>query len=172
MILAVEEIGCAAGAITFAHQDDCLYALGFSECWEALEKTLARRWPGVELRTGAPSVWIRERLGAYFRGEIDAIDSLAVETGGSPFQQSVWAALRTIPHGRTISYRDLALTIGAPTAVRAVGLANGANPISIVIPCHRVVGSDGRLTGYAGGLRRKRWLLEHEGAIERSLGLD
>ena len=100
---------------------------------------------------------------AYFKGDIAAIDSLPVETAGTPFQTSVWRALRRIRGGKTISYAELARRIGKPTAVRAAGLANGQNPISIVVPCHRVIGSSGSLTGYGGGLPRKKWLLEHEG---------
>ena len=102
---------------------------------------------------------------AYFKGDIAAIGSLPVATAGTPFQTSVWQALRRIKAGRTISYAELARRIGKPKAVRAVGLANGQNPISIVVPCHRVIGSDGTLTGYGGGLPRKQWLLEHEGAL-------
>ena len=100
---------------------------------------------------------------AYFKGELDAIDKLPVATTGTPFQNSVWKALRRIKDGTTVSYGELARRIGKPRAVRAVGLANGQNPISIVVPCHRVIGSDGSLTGYGGGLERKHWLLKHEG---------
>lgn len=107
----------------------------------------------------------------YFAGEIAAIDEVETACGGTDFQRQVWAALRTIPHGKTISYAELAERIGNPKAVRAVGLANGANPISIVVPCHRVIGSNKSLTGYGGGLDRKRWLLEHEGAIPRQADL-
>ena len=99
----------------------------------------------------------------YFRGEIGVLKELAVATNGTPFQQSVWKALRRIKDGTTVSYAELARRIGRPTAVRAVGMANGQNPISIVVPCHRVIGSDGSLTGYGGGLERKQWLLDHEG---------
>ncbi|MHB8384552.1 MAG: methylated-DNA--[protein]-cysteine S-methyltransferase [Candidatus Binataceae bacterium] len=106
----------------------------------------------------------RRSLEAYFSGEITAIDKLGVETAGTPFQREVWAALRMIPAGMTISYGELAAGIGRPKAVRAVGLANGSNPVAIVVPCHRVIGTDGSLTGYGGGLERKRWLLAHEGA--------
>lgn len=102
-------------------------------------------------------------MSRYFAGELGAITSLPVETGGTPFQRTVWAALRDIPCGTTVSYAELARRIGRPAAVRAVGLANGANPVSIVVPCHRVVGSNGSLTGYGGGIERKRWLLAHEG---------
>jgi methylated-DNA-[protein]-cysteine S-methyltransferase len=93
---------------------------------------------------------------------LDAIDGLAVAARGTDFQRSVWRALRRIPCGETTSYGALAQRIGRPTAVRAVGHANGANPVSIVVPCHRVIGSDGSLTGYGGGIERKRWLLAHE----------
>ncbi|QSQ22316.1 methylated-DNA--[protein]-cysteine S-methyltransferase [Pyxidicoccus parkwayensis] len=99
----------------------------------------------------------------YFSGELGVIEGLRVETAGTPFQRSVWAALRDIPCGTTISYAELARRIGKPAAVRAVGLANGSNPVGIVVPCHRVVGSNGSLTGYGGGIERKRWLLTHEG---------
>jgi methylated-DNA-[protein]-cysteine S-methyltransferase len=106
---------------------------------------------------------------AYFKGDIAAIDRLPVDdTVGTPFQRSIWRALRRIPKGKTISYAELARRIGKPRAVRAAGLANGQNPISIVVPCHRVIGSNGTLTGYGGGIERKRWLLEHEGALARS----
>lgn len=104
----------------------------------------------------------RQALLAYFNGDINAIDTLPTATGGTEFQRSVWAALRHIPAGQTISYGTLAARIGRPKAVRAVGLANGANPISIVVPCHRVIGANASLTGYGGGIERKRWLLDHE----------
>lgn len=99
---------------------------------------------------------------AYFEGDLGVIERLPVETGGTPFQRSVWKALRDIPCGVTVSYAELARRIERPSAVRAVGLANGANPVGIVVPCHRVVGSNGTLTGYGGGIERKRWLLAHE----------
>jgi methylated-DNA-[protein]-cysteine S-methyltransferase len=102
---------------------------------------------------------------AYFAGDLAAIDLLPVEAAGTPFQRAVWSALRTIACGTTISYAELARRIGRPSAVRAVGLANGSNPVCIVVPCHRVIGSNGTLTGYGGGLERKRWLLGHEGRM-------
>jgi len=101
-------------------------------------------------------------LAAYMHGDIGAIEELQVEVRGTSFQQKVWHALRDIPAGSTTTYGALARRIGRPRAVRAVGLANGANPIGIVVPCHRVIGADGTLTGYGGGLDRKRWLLDHE----------
>jgi methylated-DNA-[protein]-cysteine S-methyltransferase len=105
---------------------------------------------------------LRDAMARYFWGELSAIEDLPVETGGTEFQRSVWQALRCIPGGTAISYGTLAGQIGRPTAVRAVGHANGSNPVGIVVPCHRVIGSDGSLTGYGGGMERKRWLLEHE----------
>jgi methylated-DNA-[protein]-cysteine S-methyltransferase len=110
-------------------------------------------------------------LRRYFAGELAAIAALPVVLAGTPFQQKVWTELRAIPCGETWSYGQLARRIGNPAAVRAVGLANGSNPVAIVVPCHRVIGSDGTLTGYGGGLDRKRWLLAHESRA-LSLNLD
>jgi methylated-DNA-[protein]-cysteine S-methyltransferase len=105
---------------------------------------------------------ITSAVRGYFEGERSAIDRIPVVAAGTAFQCAVWEALRDIPCGETRSYRQLACAIGRPTAVRAVGLANGANPIAVIVPCHRVIGADGSLTGYGGGLERKRWLLAHE----------
>jgi methylated-DNA-[protein]-cysteine S-methyltransferase len=106
-------------------------------------------------------------ISSYFAGNLKAIDLLPVQTAGTPFQREVWRALREIPCGVTLSYAKLAERIGRPAAVRAVGLANGSNPIGVVVPCHRVIGANGSLTGYGGGIERKRWLLEHEGKRTR-----
>ncbi|MEI7933003.1 MAG: methylated-DNA--[protein]-cysteine S-methyltransferase [Alphaproteobacteria bacterium] len=106
----------------------------------------------------------RKAVEAYFEGELAAIEALSTETGGTMFQREVWKALRDIPRGKTETYGELAERIGRAKAVRAVGLANGANPVGIVVPCHRVIGANGTLTGYGGGIERKRWLLQHEGA--------
>ena len=114
------------------------------------------------MRGAAPAA-TRRALQRYFAGKLQAIDEIPVQTGGTPFQSNVWRALRTIPAGTTLSYGRMAHQLKCPLAVRAVGFANGSNPISIVIPCHRLIGADGSLTGYGGGLERKRWLLEHEG---------
>ena len=105
----------------------------------------------------------RTQLDAYFAGARAEFD-LPLDPRGTPFQQRVWAALREIPIGRTISYLELARRTGDPRAVRAVGAANGRNPLPLVVPCHRVIGADGSLVGFGGGLDRKRWLLRHEGA--------
>lgn len=105
---------------------------------------------------------LRDKMERYFAGDVHAIDDIEVETAGTPFQRRVWKELRNIPSGAPISYGKLAEQIERPSAVRAVGLANGSNPIGIVVPCHRVIGANGSLTGYGGGLDRKRWLLDHE----------
>jgi methylated-DNA-[protein]-cysteine S-methyltransferase len=101
-------------------------------------------------------------ISSYFEGDLTAIDRLPVQTAGTPFQREVWRALRNISCGTTVSYGKLAEQIGWPAAVRAVGLANGSNSIGVVVPCHRVIGANGSLTGYGGGIERKSWLLEHE----------
>ena len=117
---------------------------------------------GFQLQPGRAPDALGKAIGSYFTGDLRSIDALPVQTAGTSFQRSVWSELRKIPSGATVSYAKLAERIARPSAVRAVGLVNGANPIGIVVPCHRVVGSDGSLTGYGGGLERKRWLLEHE----------
>ncbi len=120
--------------------------------------------PGIEwVRSPAMLRVAADQLAAYFAGERTDFD-LPLSPSGTPFQLSVWRALRSIPYGETISYRELARRIGNAKAVRAVGAANGRNPIPIIVPCHRVIGADGSLTGYGGGLPRKRLLLELEGA--------
>ncbi|HEX6535328.1 MAG TPA: methylated-DNA--[protein]-cysteine S-methyltransferase [Gemmatimonadaceae bacterium] len=123
------------------------------------------RWRPVR-DAGEPAARVlraaREQLGEYFAGRLTTFD-LPLAPRGTPFQHRVWNALREIPYGRTVSYSAIALRIGAPDAVRAVGAANGRNPLSIIVPCHRVIGADGTLTGYGGGIDRKRWLLAHEG---------
>ena len=115
----------------------------------------------ASLRTRAPFDAAREQLDAYFAGELEAFD-LDLAPHGTPFQLRVWDELRRIPFGQTISYSQLARRLGDAKLVRAVGLANGRNPISIIVPCHRVIGASGNIVGYAGGLDRKRWLLAHE----------
>jgi methylated-DNA-[protein]-cysteine S-methyltransferase len=142
-----------------------LRALNWEDREERMQRELARiyrREPPQLVRGAAPAA-TRRALRSYFAGNLQAIDEIPVETGGTPFQSNVWRALRTIPAGTTLSYGRMAHRLKCPLAVRAVGFANGSNPISLVIPCHRLIGSDGSLTGYGGGLERKRWLLEHEG---------
>jgi methylated-DNA-[protein]-cysteine S-methyltransferase len=105
---------------------------------------------------------LSDLIARYFAGELATIDTVPIATGGTPFQRKVWQELRNIPCGTTTSYGGRSRTIGHPTAVRAVGAANADNPVAIIVPCHRVIGSNGSLTGYGGGIERKRWLLNHE----------
>ena len=142
----------------------CLRALDWADHEARLQRLLRLQYrQGVALQNAVVPNAIEEALAAYFAGQLTALNDLPVELGGTPFQREVWAGLRTIPAGTTQTYGGLAAAIGRPSAVRAVGLANGANPIAIVVPCHRVIGANGTLTGYAGGLPRKQWLLAHEG---------
>lgn len=121
----------------------------------------------VRLREAPARSAAARALEAYFAGELDAVAALPTAARGTTFQETVWTALRSIPVGQTLSYGALAARLGQPTAARAVGMANGANPIAIVVPCHRVIGANASLTGYGGGMERKRWLLEHEGRALR-----
>lgn len=152
--------------VLVADDEGRLRALGWATEHARMERQLraASRIPDLRLEPAVDPFGLSTGLRAYFAGELAALDALPVEPGGTPFQAQVWRALRTIPCGTTWSYGELARRIGNPTAVRAVGLANGQNPIAIVIPCHRVIGANGSLTGYGGGLDRKRWLLAHERA--------
>lgn len=142
-----------------------LCALEFVACERRLLAHLERRFGSVLPRPAPRPSQAAERLGAYLGGALDAFDGLAIDAGGTPFQRRVWAALRRIPCGTTTTYGELARSLGDAGDARAVGLANSQNPVAIAVPCHRVIGAGGRLTGYAGGLDRKRWLLEHEGAL-------
>ena len=160
----VDEIDSPIGVITCVTKDDALVALEFEGNDERLRRLLAHRFGPVVLAAPRGASDVSRRIQAYFAGDWPAIESLPVALGGTPFERRVHAELRRIPRGQTISYTTLAQRVGAANAVRAVGAANAKNPISIVVPCHRVIGANGSLTGYAGGLERKRWLLEHEGA--------
>lgn len=131
------------------------------------EPTYPETWRHASGQTGAASGVLaaaRAQLGAYFDGELTEF-AIPLAATGTPFQRSVWGALGGIPYGETISYAEMARRLGIPRAVRAVGGANGRNPLPIIVPCHRVIGADGSLTGFGGGIERKRWLLQHEGAL-------
>lgn len=168
MALEIADYPSPLGDVTMALHDGSVCAMAFANRWEDVERRLSRRF-GAAVRGSTRAASLARRLDAYFAGELRALDDVEVDPGGTPFQGAVWTALRRVPPGRTTSYAELARAIGAPTAVRAVGAANGANPIWLIIPCHRAIGSDGRLVGYAGGLDRKRWLLRHEGALHDEL---
>lgn len=150
------------GAVTAAARGSLVCALFFRECVDDVRRACERWYPGETAVERADAGGLRGVLETYFGGRLDALDDVEVELNGTPFQRRVWTALRSIKAGETWSYRDLAVRIGAPAAVRAVGAANGANPVAIVVPCHRVIGSNGTLTGYGGGLEIKSWLLRHE----------
>jgi len=174
----VDSLRTPLGELRIVSDDHArLRAVDWRDFEPRLLRTLAGHYgpSGWRLTRASDPFGHTSALAAYFTGDITAIDALQVETGGTPFQRAVWHALREIAAGTTLSYGELARKIGRPSAVRAVGLANRANPIGIVVPCHRVIGADGSLTGYGGGLERKRWLLRHEslsaGAHTRELPL-
>ncbi len=163
--LTLEHLDTPTGPMRIVTDDQGrLRALDWDDHQERMGRLLRRHYgaDAIRLRTPSRASAARRALKAYFAGELDALADLQTATGGTDFQRAVWRGLREIPVGHTISYGELARRIGRPAAVRAVGLANGANPIAIVVPCHRVIGADASLTGYGGGLPRKRWLLEHE----------
>ncbi len=166
MRFLLSEMETPIGALTLLVYEGVLRAVEFERHGDGPER-LAKQLDGVELERRARIPGITDRMRAYFDGEIDALDAIPVEAGGTEFQRSVWKSLRLVRAGSTISYGDLARKIGRPQAVRAVGMANARNPIPVVIPCHRVLASDRTLHGYGGGLERKKWLLDHEGAQYR-----
>ncbi|MBL6931379.1 MAG: methylated-DNA--[protein]-cysteine S-methyltransferase [Rhodospirillales bacterium] len=165
MTLIFDAFDTPIGEMVAVFSDDALCLLDFSDCQDRNERLLQQRYPRYSKEMKVNPFNIRDRVLKYFKGDADAFRGLKLETGGTVFQQSVWRALQEIPHGKTLSYAELARNIDNPKAVRAVGSANGKNPIAIIIPCHRVIGSNGSLTGYAGGVDRKRQLLALEGAL-------
>lgn len=153
------------GRLTWvADEQSRLRAAGFTDGHPRMDRALRAFSiePHVTLVSQSETRDTSDAFEGYFSGDFNALDRLPVFTEGSEFQRKVWSALREIRSGETRSYGELARRIRNPKAVRAVGLANGANPIAVVVPCHRVIGADGSLTGYGGGLERKRWLLAHE----------
>ncbi|HET9160056.1 MAG TPA: methylated-DNA--[protein]-cysteine S-methyltransferase [Caulobacteraceae bacterium] len=166
MNLLLERLPTEIGEILIVTDEgDRLRALDFAEYETRMMRLLVRHYGEVKLEARPSPSPAARAIGKYLKGELHALDGLEVATGGTAFQRQVWAALRSIPAGETLSYSGLAQRIGRPKAVRAVGLANGSNPIAVVVPCHRVIGASGALTGYAGGMERKAWLLRHEGAV-------
>ena len=164
-IITTATLPTPVGDVVLYGHGDALCGLIFSDRGERLHAFLRGRFGEVVYRPSSDPGGAMRRMRDYLAGDLRAIDDVAVDLGGTPFQSGVWAALRRIPLGATCSYGDLARAVGSAAAVRAVGAANGANPVSIVVPCHRVVASDGKLHGYGGGLPRKQWLLQHEGAL-------
>lgn len=168
--LFLDRLASPMGAMLVVHDSrERLRALEFHDCEPRLRQLLRIHYGDYVLHDRRAPATIRDAFAAYFAGDLGAIDRIEVATNGTPFQRDVWAALRTIRAGTTMSYSALAWHIGRPNAVRAVGMANGSNPVSIVVPCHRVIGADASLTGYGGGIERKRWLLSHEGAAFKAI---
>jgi methylated-DNA-[protein]-cysteine S-methyltransferase len=168
LVFALSRLETPIGVALIATDDrGRLRVLDWADHKERMQNGLARIYRasgGVTLDKSIEAARpVMDRLKAFFAGDLDAIDSIPVESAGTPFQRKVWAVLRKIPAGKTWTYTELAARAGRPEAVRAAGAANGLNPISVVVPCHRVIGSNGTLTGYGGGLHRKEWLLTHEG---------
>jgi methylated-DNA-[protein]-cysteine S-methyltransferase len=147
-----------------ADKDGRLRALDWADYEERMVRLLRLHYgtQGYELAPAHNPNGLSDKMLRFFAGDLHAVDDIGTATAGTPFQRSVWNELHKIPTGSVTSYGALAQKIGRSSAARAVGLANGSNPIGIVVPCHRVIGSNGTLTGYGGGLERKRWLLDHE----------
>jgi len=151
-------------ALLVTDEAGALRAFNWTDYEDHMLAWLRRHYPKATLREGHAPDAVRKAFEAYFRGDASALGAVPWRASGTPFQLKVWETLCSIPAGETLSYAGLAERIGRPTALRAVGLANGANPVAVVVPCHRVIGANGSLTGYGGGLPRKEWLLAHEGA--------
>lgn len=167
----IDRLSSPAGELVLiADEKGAMRALDWSDHYERLMRLLERhyRTEGFLLQDQGNPSGLTEIMQRYFAGELAVIESVPVMTAGTEFQRSVWQQLRKIPCGETITYSELAKRIGRASACRAVGSANGANPISIVIPCHRVIGAQGEMSGYAGGVERKKWLLAHEGFLAKN----
>jgi methylated-DNA-[protein]-cysteine S-methyltransferase len=155
------QIDSPVGELVAVAKGSSLAVLAFYDHRAAELARLERRFGGIRFSGEFPAKLARS-LHAYVEGDVSALDALPVDVEGTEFQMRIWKALRTIPAGETISYQELARRAGSPGAVRAAGNANGKNPVSLAIPCHRVIHADGSIGGYGGGVDRKRWLLEHE----------
>lgn len=163
MELLIDQIASELGTIVVVTDGQALCALDFEDYQARLLKNLQKRYPSFQLQPTTNPGGISDQIRAYLAGNYQALNQIPVSMAGTAFQQQVWSALKTIPPGTVLTYGELAIKLGKPNACRAVGLANALNPIAIVVPCHRVIGANANLTGYAGGLDRKRWLLAHEG---------
>ena len=169
-ILHIERLPTPIGTALLAADEEGVLRIFDFEDFEARMMHLLRIHYGTaKLVPGAVPLAVKDPISRYFAGDLQALNEVRWATNGTPFQRRVWSALTTIPVGETLSYAGLAARIDKPNAMRAVGRANGSNPVAVVVPCHRVIGADGSLTGYGGGLRRKQWLLDHEGALGRLL---
>jgi methylated-DNA-[protein]-cysteine S-methyltransferase len=150
-------------ALLVSDAEGALRALDWEDYEPRMRELLRRHYGPVELTRAKAPLATRSALAGYFSGELNRLKAINWRVAGTPFQRKVWSALAGIPAGTTMTYGALAAKLGAPNAMRAVGHANGANPISVVVPCHRLIGAGGSLIKYGGGLHRKQWLLRHEG---------
>lgn len=164
MTFQLEEFDSPIGNILLVSGGGSVCALEFGDRESRLQKLLAAHWGDAPALHASQPTDFRRRVTDYFAGDLATLDKLPVNTAGTDFQELVWRALRMIPVGRTWTYGQLAAHIGKPRAIRAAGHANSLNPVGIIVPCHRVIGANSSLTGYAGGIERKQWLLCHEGA--------
>lgn len=158
----IDTIESDLGQIVLVGSATALCALDFGDCRDRMTGLLKRRWPGAVFEARAGFGGFRDRVTSYLAGDLEALDQVETKSNGTAFEEVVWTGLRRIRPGATMSYGELARQLGRSGAARAVGRANSRNPIALVVPCHRVIGGDGSLTGYAGGLERKKWLLQHE----------
>jgi methylated-DNA-[protein]-cysteine S-methyltransferase len=163
--LLIDRIPSPIGVMVLISDGNSLCSLDFADFEVRMLRLLHNRYPSFELVEKIDPLGFSTKIRAYLGGDFTSLDHIPVNSGGTEFQQQVWQMLQTIPLGKTISYGELATKIGKPTAARAVGMANSLNPVAIVVPCHRVIGAKAKLTGYAGGLDRKQWLLQHEGVV-------
>jgi methylated-DNA-[protein]-cysteine S-methyltransferase len=162
----MEQFASPTGAMLLLTDDEGqVRALDWEDYAARMHRLLRLHYGAVRLEPRPSASPARRAVEAYYEGDLSAIDLLPTRTAGTAFQREVWAALRAIPTGQTTTYGRLAAELGRSKAMRAVGMANGANPIGIIVPCHRVIGANTALTGYGGGIERKRWLLRHEGAV-------
>lgn len=162
-----DRIETPIGTMVLLASDGVLLLLEFEDAADRVAREIRARFGDIHVQPTDDPFGLSTRVRAFFAGDLTAIEGTETDGGGTDFQRRVWAELKRIPCGATISYGELARRLGDKNAMRAVGLANGRNPISIVVPCHRVIGADGSMTGYGGGVERKVWLLKHEGAYLR-----
>jgi len=165
-IFALDRLPTPIGiALLVTDAEGALRALDWEEYELRMRELLRLQYGAPVLEEGRAPDQVRAALTGYFAGDLASLNAIKWRVGGTAFQRKVWSALPAIPAGTTMSYGALAARLEMPKAVRAVGHANGSNPISVVVPCHRLIGANGSLTGYGGGLKRKQWLLEHEGVV-------
>ena len=160
-----DRIATPIGDMVLLARDGVLLLLEFDDATDRVAREMRVRFGHADLQPTDNPFGITSRVREYFAGDLHALDDVLCDGGGTEFERKVWAALRRIPVGTTTSYGAIARQLGDANLSRAVGLANGRNHIAIVVPCHRVIGADGSMTGYGGGLQRKEWLLRHEGAL-------